>query len=498
MKKWNCRLLPLLLALMLLAACGKEEAPIDGPAVLKQILSETKFETELKDAGAAAPLYFPDLPRDSRVALYTGSGYYADEAALLTMSRSGDTDAAMKIVQTHLQELKDQFRNYVPAEVPKIEHAVTFRSGNQILLVITKDTDTVQAILTGSAPASQPSPSGTEAATVPSAEGTPATVPEASTTGTSGAYPALTSKSGTYHTYSSGVIRVDDAANELYGYNSSAAEAYAEVINAVEQALHGQVKVYDLASPTGSGIVLPDDIAKILPGFTDQGEAIRRIFEKISDEVVKVSPYDNMMRHRDEYLYFHTDYHWNGRGAYYAYEAFCQAKGITPYSLSERRKQTFDGFLGALYFNDSGKDPILRENPDTVEAYHPHSPNASMRYTDRKGDTYDWNIIMDVSGWNAGSKYSTFAAADNPIAVFSNPDVTDGSVAIVVKESYGNALLPYLVDHYATIYEIDYRYWTGSLVDFAREKQADDLIFANNLSMIGSNLLIGKLAGVAK
>ena len=69
-------------------------------------------------------------------------------------------------------------------------------------------------------------------------------------------------------------------------------------------------------------------------------------------------------------------------------------------------------------------------------------------------------------------------------------------MCVIVKESYGNALLPYLVDHYSTIYEIDYRYWEGNLFDFALEKGADDLIFANNLSMIGSNLLIGKLDGI--
>ena len=291
---------------------------------------------------------------------------------------------------------------------------------------------------------------------------------------------------------------MDDRAYELYGFNRSAAESYTGLVNAVADALSGQVTVYDLAIPTGSGIVLPDDIAEKLPGYTDQGEAIEKIFAMLSDQVVRVNPYDNLMRHRDEYLYFHTDYHWNGRGAYYAYESFCQAKGIAPYTLGQRRQQDFPDFLGALYYNDSGKDPVLAGNPDTVEAFHPHSPNAKMRYTDHKGNTYPWDIIMDVSGWASGSQYSTFAAGDNPYSVFENPDVTDGSVAIVVKESYGNALLPYLCDHYSTIYEIDYRYWEGSLVELAREKNADDLIFANNLSMIGSNLLIGKLANVAK
>ena len=96
-----------------------------------------------------------------------------------------------------------------------------------------------------------------------------------------------------------------------------------------------------------------------------------------------------------------------------------------------------------------------------------------------------------MSGNSADAKYYTYAASDQPFAEFYNPDVTDGSVAIVVKESFGNALMSYFVDHYSTVYEIDYRYWSGDLVAFAKEVGADDIIFANNIGMIRSNYLIG-------
>ena len=72
------------------------------------------------------------------------------------------------------------------------------------------------------------------------------------------------------------------------------------------------------------------------------------------------------------------------------------------------------------------------------------------------------------------------------------------SVAIVVKESFGNALLPYLVDHYSTIYEIDYRYWTGDLVSYAKQVGADEMIFANNLGMISTSVMVAKLANIIK
>ncbi len=489
MRKIWMQVAALMLAVVMLAGCGSKGQALDGQAALEKILSQVKFDTELSEVGSNAVLYFPDLPEGTEIRLYTGSGYFADEAALLTLPNESDGGKAMKVVENHLKELRSQFQNYVPEEVGKIDAAVTVQSSNQILLVITNDTDTVRSILDGKAEAVSDSTEPEYETLGPVPTETVAVKPN---------YPELRSKSGSYHDYGTGVIRVDDTAFEQYAYVDSSAQSYADIVNGVAEKLKGEVQVYDMAIPTAIGIVLPDDIANILPSNSDQNAAIGKIFAKISDDVVKVNAYDNLMKHRNEYLYFHTDYHWNGRGAYYAYEAFCQAKGITPYTLEERKAEEFNDFLGVLYWKNSGEDEILKANPDTVQAFHPHSPNAKMRYTDQKGNTYDWDIIRDVSDWDPATKYSTFAAADNPIAVFENPDVTDGSVAVVVKESYGNALLPYLVDHYSTIYELDYRYWTGNLVDFAREKGADDLIFANNLTMIGSNFLIGKLADVAK
>ena len=40
-------------------------------------------------------------------------------------------------------------------------------------------------------------------------------------------------------------------------------------------------------------------------------------------------------------------------------------------------------------------------------------------------------------------------AGDNPYSVIRNKDITDGSSCIVVKESYGNAFVPFLADPHA-------------------------------------------------
>lgn len=487
MNKFFIRMVSLAMVMLIILSmvgCNKAEPEIDAQSMLESLLTDVKYDSELVQVGSNAKLYFPNLPQDTTIQLYTGSGYFADEVVLLTLPSNYDGSEAMEIVQNHIKELRDQFMFYVPEELDKIDHAVTYQNGRYIFLCITNDYANAERILNSNGHSTDAVPDSSEQKEqkLPDIE--------------QKTYPVLKSQSGTYHDYGTGAIRVDNSAFELYTYLDSRASDYASLVNKTAEKLASKVTVYDLAIPTAIGIVLPDDIAEILPGYSNQGEAIKKIFSKMSDHVVTVDCFDKMMQHRDEYLYFNTDYHWNGRGAYYAYESFCNTKGIEAVSLEERTEKQFDGFLGALYWNNCGKDPILENNPDTVFAYCPKSESTDMTFTDKNGDTYDWNIITDVSGYNASVKYSTFAGADNPFAVFTNLDVTDGSVCVIVKESYGNALLPYLVDHYSTIYEIDYRYWEGNLIDFALEKEADDLIFANNLSMISSNLLIGKLAEI--
>mgnify|MGYP002619108573 CR=1 FL=1 len=105
-------------------------------------------------------------------------------------------------------------------------------------------------------------------------------------------------------------------------------------------------------------------------------------------------------------------------------------------------------------------------------------------------------VIFDESTAAASLKYGTFIMGDNPYTVIENPALTDGSACIVVKESFGNAFVPFLTDHYQTIYVLDYRYWKGSISQFAQDKGVQDVLFVNNLSAIRGSYQMGKLAGV--
>ena len=455
-------------------------------------------------------MYLPNLPTGATVQMYAGSAYYVDKVALITVAKEEDLQQTVACVEDHIAQLKDQYATYRPAEVPKLDKAVIWQQGTAVILCICPDAEQALAIIAsnssmeqiitdptttqgGSAEeTTQATAVPTEPETEPTTEVTepvtePETEPPIPTISPEKPYPLLQSLSGEY-AFHSKVYQVDGSAFEGFGYNDSAAVTYAEILSRYAQELAGISNVYALSIPTAIGVVLPDDIIPQMKYYYDQGQAIDNIYSYLGEGVIPVRAYENLMSHRNEYIYFKTDHHWTALGAYYAYEAFCQTKGIVPYTLDQRQMSQFDGFKGSLYqyLQD------IEEYTDTVFAYHPVS-NVSMMYTNANGDTRSWPVIRDVTLDASFNKYNAFAAGDNPYTEFHNADVTDGSVCIVVKESFGCAFMPFIVDHYSTVYEIDYRYWEGSLTELAKTTGATDIIFANNVMRICTGFVAGDL-----
>ena len=294
---------------------------------------------------------------------------------------------------------------------------------------------------------------------------------------------------------SGGVYVVGSAGYEMYNYVGSLAEKYQSTVNAVADSLSGVSQVYAMAIPLSSGITLPDELFSDIPG-SDQAQAEKDILAGMGQNVKTIPLHDVMMSHRTEYIYFRTDHHWTALGAYYAYVQFCTAKGITPHNLSDYEVSQFPVFLGSFY-NDGGKPDAMKNDPDTVNAYHPVSATASMKYGDNENSTLTGGqVIFDESTASASLKYGTFIMGDNPFTVIENPEVRNGESCIVVKESFGNAFVQFLVDHYQTVYVVDYRYYSGSVTQLARDKGVKDVLFVNNLSAIRGSYQMGKLAGV--
>lgn len=278
------------------------------------------------------------------------------------------------------------------------------------------------------------------------------------------------------------LLVVGDTAYEYYNFSRSTGDLYVSAVTRLADQLAGKVNVYDIVIPTGIDVALDPATRKQVQS-ANQRNAINYLYGSMGANVRTVDILDTLLAHRDEYLYFRTDHHWTAQAAYYAYEEFMKARGVAPTPLSAFTPLEFPNFLGSFY--RSTKKASMVQNPDTVYAFRPTDTNDITVYP-KGGGTATYRIVGDVTTWNQDSKYLCFIAGDQPYSIIQNPNVTDGSCCIVVKESFGNAFVPFLTGNFQYIHVVDYRYF--NLVDnrklgqLALDVGATDVLFLNNIS----------------
>ncbi|MGN0363874.1 MAG: DHHW family protein [Bilifractor sp.] len=289
---------------------------------------------------------------------------------------------------------------------------------------------------------------------------------------------------GTIHDIPDAVGQVyvtGDRGFDIYYFSQSNADSYASMINTVRSRLGSDVNLYDMIIPTGFGVDLSEDVQQSLGG-SSQKDAINYTYGRIDSSVKKVSVYDTLVKHNSEYLYFRTDHHWTALGAYYAYTEFCKTKGITAHGTTDLTEKDYPGFVGT-YYSLSNQSAALGSNPDTVQTWTPAGTNE-LTCTDQNGNTFTYPIVSDASTYSSENKYLAFIGGDQPYEEIHNPAITDGSSCVILKESFGNCFVPWLVDHYQNIYVIDYRYYSGNLTQFVSDHQVNDVIFINNTEAV--------------
>ena len=232
------------------------------------------------------------------------------------------------------------------------------------------------------------------------------------------------------------------------------------------------VNVYNMIIPTSVEFYLPDDVS----GYSaSQKEKIDYIADGLS-KAVSVDAYSALEEHKEEPVYTRTDHHWQPLGAYYAAEAFAKTAGVDDLfpALTEYEKVTREGYVGSMY--NYSKSVNLYNDPEPFDLYI--SPNADALTT----TYYDTSFQNGSQGHlftypDASGYYLSFLGTDICIAEIDT-DCKNGKTLVVCKESYGNALIPFLTECYEKIYVTDLRYFDLELTDFCKEVGATDLLFA--------------------
>ncbi len=269
----------------------------------------------------------------------------------------------------------------------------------------------------------------------------------------------------------------------FYGTNDGA-ERYAGTLNQYKEKLGDSVKVYSLVSPTAGTYYMPD-IYKKAQSVSDEKKVIAHINENLTG-VIGVDVCQTLEDHKDEHIFSKTDHHWQQLGAYYAAEQFAKAADVPFKDLSEYEKVVMEGYVGTLY-GYSGENPKIRDNPEEFVYYIPPVQTTVTEYpvTDPGAET-TVPLLTNVEGWNNSSWYAVFGRDD--VVRHIQTETKNGRKLMVIKDSYGNALIPNLTGSFEDIWVADMRYFQGSVTEFIKEKGVTDLLFTmNSFSAVGGN-----------
>ena len=250
----------------------------------------------------------------------------------------------------------------------------------------------------------------------------------------------------------------------------SLCESYTSAMNTFAAKLP-DVNAYSMVIPTSSEFYTPE---KLKSGFTaSQFNKIEHVRQNLIG-ITNIDAYSALAAHTSEPIFARTDHHWLPLGAYYAAKEFAEAAGADFPGLDSYTPVTMGGYVGSMY--TYSKDRHLYNDPEDFTMYL--SPNAdrisTTYYNTSFGGAYSSDLFVSR---NASAYYCSFLGSDDRIAKITT-DVKNGRTLVIFKESYGNALVPFLTSGFENIYVCDLRYFTPNAVQFCRDVGATDLLFA--------------------
>ena len=131
-------------------------------------------------------------------------------------------------------------------------------------------------------------------------------------------------------------------------------------------------------------------------------------------------------------------------------QAWAGANGLPLFDRSAVPAVTVDGFYGTNY--SRARKPGIQ--PDTITYYD--LPNT-LSVEDNAGGEVTWETgpMYEYSDFETRDKYRAFLRGNNAYSVLEGNG--EGSI-LVVKDSYANSFIPYLVENFAQIGIVDLRY----------------------------------------
>lgn len=268
---------------------------------------------------------------------------------------------------------------------------------------------------------------------------------------------------------------------------------------------HTDLNIYAIVAPTAVSILsyrLPASAEGKVAG--DEDSFIDRILTDLESSGIKTVDVRQTLKELDAsgtQVYYRTDHHWTTDAAYAAYKAFLNTAGVEEgYSAYDRLLVT-DSFQGTLTassgFRTSETDSIyvylpqasdLAATEDIAEEQSVAQDSASADDTDSQSVEYTvLNVdsgektatFYDISYLETRDKYAMFLGGNHAELKIQTTSQSEKNL-LVMKDSYANCFIPFLVQNYRTIIVVDPRYYLGDIDQLISDEGITDILFLYN------------------
>lgn len=237
---------------------------------------------------------------------------------------------------------------------------------------------------------------------------------------------------------------------------------------------YAQLNVSFMLVPTATKI-LEEKLPRNAP-VDDEKEYMDKIKGELIPQIKFIDTFDSLKAAKEEYLYYRTDHHWTSRGAFEAYKELCKTLGIEGKTEADFDiKQVTKEFNGSLSSQIASQDGAL----DSIEVYFPKKDGETVvTYVEEQKKSPS---LYDSSKLDEKDKYQVFTGGNHPRLNIKSKGDPDKKL-LLIKDSYANAILPFLIFNYGEIEVIDLRYYTEDLDKVITSKGITDVLFLYNVN----------------
>lgn len=221
-----------------------------------------------------------------------------------------------------------------------------------------------------------------------------------------------------------------------------------------------------------AGMILEDKLPPNAPIF-DQKIAFHSVIRRLQG----ISYIDlNLLfaSHGTEALYYKTDHHWTSYGASLAYSAWCDVKGKSADLEKFEVKTATESFQGSLYSKVLGTHCA----EDKIDLYIRKDEGAY--YVEYNSGKIQSDTVFAMDRITQKDKYQVFLGGNYPEITIKTSQ-KNGKRLLLIKDSFANAFVPFLLNDYEMIHIIDPRYFKGSVDDYILKNRINDYLFLYNI-----------------